>query len=207
MLETIYDTYKLRLSDITFFEPVMEECVNLLNSLCQKHNNIDVPHHQVIGFVDGHLQVMCTSQHSTSPASMLTRTLQHKLPTNYKSATTNHHFRRAIGQEGEVVCVKTLTTGTSSAARPDGTASRLHRHRPDGTESSDTRTQRKKKQAWFEVSSRLPTLRPVRLARSPAGTRTRRYYSENVLAGTRPRHNDRAPETSRPTLGTILCLW
>jgi hypothetical protein len=61
MLETMYDTYKERLSDITFFEPVMEQCVDLLNQLCRKHNNINMPHDQIVGFVDGHLQVLLTS--------------------------------------------------------------------------------------------------------------------------------------------------
>jgi hypothetical protein len=60
MLQTLYETYKKRLSDITFFEPIMDQCVDLLNQLCIRHNNIGMPHDQIVGFVDGHLQVIFT---------------------------------------------------------------------------------------------------------------------------------------------------
>ena len=59
MLQTLYETYKKRLSDITF-EPIMDQCVDLLNQLCIRHNNIGMPHDQIVGFVDGHLQVIFT---------------------------------------------------------------------------------------------------------------------------------------------------
>ena len=57
MLETLYTKYKARLADLTFFEPVMPQCVAMLNALCQQHNNMDMPHDGLIGFVDGHFQV------------------------------------------------------------------------------------------------------------------------------------------------------
>ena len=58
MLQTLYSNYKARLSDLTFFEDIMGTCVDLLNALCQKHNNMDMPYDNVVGFVDGHFQVL-----------------------------------------------------------------------------------------------------------------------------------------------------
>ena len=57
MLQTLYSTYKIRLSDLTFFENIMSTCVDLLNNLCHKHNNMAMPYDNAVGFVDGHLQV------------------------------------------------------------------------------------------------------------------------------------------------------
>ena len=58
MLQTIYSNYKARVSDLTFFEDIMGTCVDLLNTLCHKHNNMDMPYDNVVGFVDGHFQVL-----------------------------------------------------------------------------------------------------------------------------------------------------
>jgi len=71
MLQTLYTNYKVRLSDLTFFEDIMDTCVDLLNALCQKHNNMDMPYDNVVGFVDGHFQVL--------PLASIPHILHHKL--------------------------------------------------------------------------------------------------------------------------------
>ena len=63
MLEYLYTTYKERLSDLKFYRPILDDCVQLLDNLWMHHNNMHMPHNQVVGFVDGHFQVQHPSRH------------------------------------------------------------------------------------------------------------------------------------------------
>jgi hypothetical protein len=103
MLETMYDTYKEHLSDITFFEPVMEQYVDMLNQMCRKHNNINMTHDQIVGFVDGHLQVLLTSHEH-----QLVIVCTHHSPLHYGCVSPkmpNTHPFQAFNRSGGASCV------------------------------------------------------------------------------------------------------
>lgn len=55
MLEWLHDKYTDRLRDIKFFRPHISDMVQLLDTLCFRHNGVPCPYSSLLGMVDGHL--------------------------------------------------------------------------------------------------------------------------------------------------------
>ena len=118
MLDYLRTTYKERLSDLKFYRPVLPDCVRLLNNLCLHHHNIPMPHNQVVGFVDGHFQVVLPK--ITNPSALATA-----VPTD----THTYMYIPATVLTGTDACAKTCSIATSTTEKLDGEAAlHLSRH-------------------------------------------------------------------------------